>query len=360
MGLFSTKKNVGLDIGSKSIKIVALNNKGSRYELIDWQIVELPEEIVSIETPLEKRNLTITEVIKDIFLKNKKLSKKVGISVAGPSVVIRYIKLPIMTKEELSKSISLEVEPFIPFPLSDVYLGFDIIGEVIDEGIKKNEIVIVAAKKELIDSRLDLLKQLKLTPRFIDVDSFVLERVVGYNYDISNEVVCVINIGANVTNVNIIENGTTKICRDLSLGMYYIINEIKKTTQLSPKDIVNYFKTDGLILTDQKKEEYILQDKKLELNISKIISSLLKEFVAEIRKIMDFYYFQKGEQKPISRIFLNGGVCIINDVDVYFNNEFKINVEILDPFKNVDNSEDVPKEVRPILSVAVGLAMRYK
>ncbi|MEM4368541.1 MAG: pilus assembly protein PilM, partial [Candidatus Anstonellales archaeon] len=149
-----------------------------------------------------------------------------------------------------------------------------------------------------------------------------------------------------------------KVCRDLSLGMHYIINEIKKTTQLEKKEIINYLKTDGLILTDEKKEEYILQDKKLELNISKILISLLKEITTEIRKIIDFYYFQKGEQKPVSKIFLNGGGCTIKDIDVYFNQEFKIDVEILDPFKNIQNTEEIPQEVRPLLSVAVGLAMR--
>ncbi|MEN3013050.1 MAG: type IV pilus assembly protein PilM [Endomicrobiia bacterium] len=358
MNLFTAKKVVGLDIGSKCIKVVALNKKIDRYRLMSWEVADLPDEIVSIETPHEKRNPIIIEIIKDIFSRNKKLSKKVNISVSGPSVIIRYIKLPIMTKEELSKSILLEVEPFIPFPLSEIYLGFDVIGEVVDEGVKKNEVVIAAAKKEIVDAKLDILRQLKFTPKFIDVDAFVLERVIGYNYDINNDVVCVINIGANVTNVNIIENGITKVCRDLSLGMYYIINEIKKTTQLQNKDILKYLKTDGLILNEQKKEEYILQDKKLELNISKILLSLLKEIVTEVRKIIDFYYFQKGEQKPISKIFLNGGGCVINELVSYFNSEFKIDVEILDPFKKIDNAEDVPEEVRPVLSTAVGLAMR--
>lgn len=358
LNLFNSKKTVGLDIGSKLLKIVTLYNRNNIYRVIDWKIIELPDDVVSLEIPLEKKKLAVVESINS-FLKNKKLyNRKVGISVAGPSVIIRYIKLPIMTKEELSKSISLEVEPFIPFPLSDVYLGFDVIGEVVDEGVKKNEVVVAAAKKEIIDSKIEVLRQLKIIPKFIDVDAFALERVIGYNYNIANDVVCIITIGANITGVNIIENGVTKVCRDLSLGMHYIINEIEKNMQLEKKEIINYLKTDGLILTDEKKEEYILQDKKLELNISKILLPLLKEITTEIHKIIDFYYFQKGEQKPISKIFLNGGGCTIKDIDIYFNQEFKIDVEILDPFKNIQNTEGIPQEVRPLLSVAVGLAMR--
>ncbi|MCX7956470.1 MAG: type IV pilus assembly protein PilM [Endomicrobia bacterium] len=357
MNFLYSNRVTGIDIGAKSLKVVSIIPKQQQYILKKWSIKEFTD-ITSQELNLEEKQVVIVNLLKEIFSKDISLPRKVNISVAGPSVVIRYVKLPLMTKEELSKSISIEVEPYIPFPLSEVYLGFDIVGEIVDEGVKKNEVVIAAAKKEIVDTKLDILKQAKLIPKFIDVDAFVLERVVGYNYEISNDIVCVVNIGVNVTSVNIIENGTTKVSRDLLLGLNYIINEIKKSTQLDNKQILEIINKDGLVISDQQKEEYILQDKKLELSISKLLASVFKEIITEIRKIIDFYYFQKGEQKPLSKIFLNGIGCTIKNIDFYFSSEFKIEVEILDPLKKVFNSENVPQEIRPLLSIAVGLAMK--
>ncbi|MFN3550373.1 MAG: type IV pilus assembly protein PilM [Endomicrobiia bacterium] len=359
LDIFSNKRCVGLDIGSKSIKIVYLIYcKEKKYKLNTYKILPLPLEISSSEMPQETKNSIIAQIIKDFFSKHKSLPKKVAISVSGPSVVVRYIKLPIMTKEELEKSISIEVEPFIPFPLSDVYLSFDILGEVLDEGVKKNELVVVAAKKDFIDSKISLLKGCKLMPVHIDVDVFALENLIKYNYNIENEIVCVVNIGWNITNVGIIENGITRVCRDLPIGLISIVNNLKKTQQFEEQTIIEYLKNDGLIITEEQKEQYLQEDKKTELLFSKNLILSLKEFVSELHKVVDFYYFQKGEQKPLSKIFLSGGGSVIRNLDLYFSDEFKVETEIVDPFRNIEVSEEIPLEIKQIFAVAVGLAMR--
>ncbi len=353
------KSCVGLDIGSKNIKIVYLRKPSkTKFVLQHWQIIGLPDNLVNPETPIENRAPVIIDQIKSIYSQKRNLPKSVAISISSTPLIVRYIKLPVITKEELAKSISLEVEPFIPFPVSDVYLSFDIIGEVVDEGVKKSEVVVAAAKKDYINSMIDILSQCGLYTKYIDVDSFALENLLRYNYNTENEIMCVVNIGANVTNVSIVDNGITKVCRDLPLGVSYLLNEVKKSRQLEYKNLINYMKTDGLILTDEEKEMYISQDKKTELLISKDLLYLLKEFATELHKIIDFYYFQKGEQKALSKILLSGGGCIIRNIQTYFANEFKTEVEILDPFKNIDNSDEVPVEIRPIFAVAVGLAMK--
>lgn len=356
---FFKKTCIGLDIGSKNIKLVYLKpSSQNRFSLQYWQIVELPDEIVNPEITIESKAPVVIEQLKNIYSKKRNLPKSVAISVSGTSVVVRYVKLPIISKKELAKSISLEIEPFIPFPVSDVYLSFDIIGEVLDEGIKKNEVVVAAAKKDYINSIVDILSECSLNIKYIDVDSFVLENLLRYNYPIENEVMCVINIGANVTNVSIVDSGVTRICRDLPLGMSYFINEIKKNRKIDHSDLIKYIKNDGLILTDEEKEFYISQDKKTELLISKDLLSLLKEFSTELHKIIDFYYFQKGEPRPLSKIIISGGGCIIKNLQTYLTNEFRTEVEMIDPFMNIDNSENVPAEIRPIFAVAVGLAMK--
>jgi len=358
ISFLNRKKCVGLDIGSKNIKVVYLTTRQKKLYLNNWHLVNLPNEIVSLETPPENREAIVIDILKNIFSKNKNLPKKSVSSISGPSVVIRPIKVPLLTKEELSKSISIEAEPYIPFAIKEVYLSFDIIGEILEEGVRKNEVIVVAAKKDVVDKHINILTQCGIVPKYIDVDIFAIERTLKYNYEIENENVCVVNIGANMTNVAIIENGVAKTCRDLPLGMFYILNEMKKLKQMEIEEIINYFKNDGLILTDEEKEEYLSQNKKVELSISKDLVAILKEFSTELHKLIDFYYFQKGEQKPISKIFLSGGGCVIKNLALYFTSEFKIETEIVDPFKKILNADDVPNELRPFFAVAVGLAIK--
>lgn len=356
---FNKKKCVGLDIGSKNIKLVSLQPSGqNKFRLQHFEILPLPEELSSGDIRTEGKMLSLVPILKDVFVRNKKLPKNIATSVVGSTVVIRYLKLPIMTKEELESSINIEVEPFIPFPVNEVYLSFDIIGEIIDEGVRKNEVVVAAAKKDVVDTLISLLSQCGLTPVFIDVDSFALERTLNYNYETKDNVFCLVNIGASVTTVSIIDNGITRVSRDLVFGMNQILAELQKFRQLQVSELLEYLKNDGLIVSDEEKEEYLVQNKKTELSISKDLSVLLKELTTEIHKIIDFYYFQKGEQRLLSKIVLSGGGCVIRNLTSFFSNEFKVETEILDPFKNIKNSESVPEELRPLFSVAVGLALK--
>jgi len=362
MGLkFLNKPDVvGLDIGSKNIKILYFKSTAkNKYKLEKWSILPLPDNIVSPEILPETRNPVIVDTIKSFFSKNKTVPKDVAISVSGSSIVVRYIKLPIMTKEELEKSINVEAEPYIPFPIAEVNLGFDIVGEVIDEGIKKNEVVIIAARKEVVETKLNLLKDMNLTPRYIDVDVFALENSARHNYDIEKDVVCLVNIGANITNVSIIEEGITRVSRDLPLGMEYVIQNVKNIQQVDDiKILYEQIKTDGLIVKEEDKEKYLQEEKRDALLFSKNLSSVLKEIVTELHKIIDFYYFQKGEQKPLSKIFISGGGTIIKNLDIFFSEEFKLPVEIFDPFRRIEDGKKVPSELKPLFAVASGLALR--
>lgn len=358
---FLGKPNVvGLDIGSKNVKVVYFKSTGkNRYKLEKWALLPLPDNVVSPDVLPETRDPVVIQTLKTFYSKNKSIPKDVAISVSGSSIVVRYIKLPIMTKEELAKSIHIEAEPFIPFPIAEVNLAFDIVGEVMDEGVKKNEVVIVAVKKEFIDAKINLLKEINLTPRYIDVDVFALETVARHNYDLSKEVVCLVNIGANITNVSIIEEGATRVSRDLPLGVESILQNIKNIQQVDDTNILyEQMKTDGVIIKEEDKERYLQEEKRDALLFSKNLISVLKEFTVELHKIFDFYFFQKGEQKSLSRIFLSGGGTIIKNLDTFFAEELKLPTEIFDPFRRIEDGKKVPQELRPLFAVSAGLALK--
>ena len=142
--------------------------------------------------------------------------KKVATSVSGNAVIVRYVKFPKMSPSELEKTIQFEAEPYIPFDIRDVNISTHILGDVTEEGQPKMETVLVAAKKELLQERLDILQGAGFKVGIIDVDSFCIENAYEVNREKEKtETVMLINIGATTSNINILENGTSKVVRDL-------------------------------------------------------------------------------------------------------------------------------------------------
>ena len=167
--IFGSKDILGVDIGSYSIKIVQLKGSGTKWTLVKNKTILIPEEIANTDSnPIEKKNL-IASLIRD-YIKQEKLStKNAAISVSGSSVVVRYVKFPKISKEDLAKSIQFEAEPYIPFDIKEVNLGFYIIGEITEDGQKKTETVLVAAKKDIIQTKIEILQEAGINPIIIDV-----------------------------------------------------------------------------------------------------------------------------------------------------------------------------------------------
>ena len=134
-------------------------------------------------------------------------------------MIVRYVKMAKMSKEELGKSLKFEAEPYIPFNIEDVSLGFHVIGDVVEDGQVQMDTVIVAAKKESVDVRVDILSAAGLQAAILDVDAFALENAFQSTNPISSmENVMFVNIGANFTNMSILEKGVRRVVRDVSIA----------------------------------------------------------------------------------------------------------------------------------------------
>src|SRR6202030_1211288 len=140
-------------------------------------------------------------------------TKEAATALSGNSVIVRYVKFPRLTKSELQATLAPEAEPFIPFDINEVQLGFHILSEIVEDGQKKMETVLVAVKKELVAARLEILQGAGFTPALMDVDSFALENVHEKTRDPKDGPASTLylNIGHTVTNLSIVENGVTRV-----------------------------------------------------------------------------------------------------------------------------------------------------
>ena len=164
--LGGSKAVLGIDIGSYAIKAVQLEADGGAPKLKAWGHLVLDPK--SEASPEEKRQQAVNALRAFLIQKAVQL-KRAATAISGNAVIVRYVKFPQLTKDELWATLPTEAEPFIPFDINEVQLGFHILGEMVEEGQKKRETVLVAAKTEAGQGRVDVLKAAGLKPSIIDV-----------------------------------------------------------------------------------------------------------------------------------------------------------------------------------------------
>src|SRR3989339_78894 len=192
--LFKKTDVVGLDIGSNSIKIIQLAPTKKGWKLVNIGMTQLPPEAIVDGSIID--SMTVISAIKELVVQQGIKIKDCVSALTGHSVIIKKVNLPVMTEAELSESIQWEAEQYIPFPITDVNIDFQILGAD-TEGRGQMEVMLVAVKKDVINDYTNVIKEAGLAPVIVDVDSFALENMFEINYSIvPNENVAIVNIGA--------------------------------------------------------------------------------------------------------------------------------------------------------------------
>ncbi|HAM34332.1 MAG TPA: hypothetical protein DEB40_09200 [Elusimicrobia bacterium] len=349
---------IGVDIGSYAVKIALIQEEGGTLFVKTWG--HLPVACKPDASPEEKKTQTVNMLRAFLIERGIKL-KEAATSLSGNSVIVRYVKFPRLTKSELSATLTSEAEPFIPFDINEVQLGFHILNEIVEDGMKKMETVLVAAKKDLVASRLDILQGAGLVPTIIDVDSFALENVYEKLREPKAETgaTLYLNIGHMVTNLSILENGVTRVVRDVFISGNTLTKSIMKSLQVDAAKAEELKKTHGVIVDAAEKEKALAEGNREALGVSQTIAAVIKDLVAEVHRSVDFYLSQ-GPERSIGRIVLSGGSARLKNLAKHLSSELKVPVSVLEPFAFLKNPPaDLPPELTPAFGVAVGLALRH-
>ncbi|MCK4935392.1 MAG: type IV pilus assembly protein PilM [Elusimicrobiales bacterium] len=354
--LFPQKGIIGIDIGNYAVKLVSFVEEKKVIKLKDWGYIPLdfPPDI----TPEEKKVFVSEEIKK--YLKKKGIQFKfAAASISGNSVIVRYVKLPKLSKKELALTLHVEAEPFIPFDINDVNLTCWPLNDITEEGQPKMETVLVAAKKDVVDSKIEVLSDAGLDPIIIDVDAFALESLYEWhNPEVSDVAILFLNIGHKVTNLSIIAKGTTRVVRDIFIAGASFDKAISKSFKVEIDAAGELKKQKGVLLSVEDKEGAIEDYDKEYLGVSKASHAVLQDLYTEISRSIDFYLSQ-GVEQSISRIILTGGMSNLGNISKYISEKFKVPVEILNPLAPLaEQTKNIPKDVLPALAVATGLALR--
>jgi type IV pilus assembly protein PilM len=354
--IFPQKGIIGIDIGNYAVKLVSFVEEKKKIKLKDWGYIPLG---FSQDTTAEEKQAIISEEIKK-YLKKKGIQFKfAATSISGNSVIVRYVKFPKLTKKELALTLHVEAEPFIPFDINDVNLTCWPLNDIMEEGQPKMETVLVAAKRDVIDAKIDVLSDAGLDPIIIDVDAFALETLYEWHApEVSDSAILFLNIGHKVTNLSIISQGVTRVVRDIFIAGASFDKAISKRFKIEIDAAGELKKQKGVLLSVEEKEAAIQDYDKEHLGVSKTAHMVLQDLYTEISRSIDFYLSQ-GEEQSISRIILTGGMSNLGNINKYMAEKFKVPVEILNPLAPLaEQAKNIPKDVLPGLAVATGLALR--
>jgi type IV pilus assembly protein PilM len=342
---------VGLDIGSSSVKAVEIQNKGrdKGFEMKSLGIAPLPPEAIVQGAFLNSS--AIVDAIKEAVDSGRIRGKEVAAAIAGHSVIVKKVSLPSMTREELEEQIQWEAEQYIPFDVNEVNLDFQILDT--SEGEGQMDVLLVAAKKDLIDDYVQVIIEAGLTPGVIDVAAFAVENALESNYELApDDVVALVNVGAQVVNINVVHNGVPAFTRDITTGGNHYTEEIQKALSISFEE-AERIKLGGSASEDS--QDVIPQE------VEQAIRGVNDTVIGEIARSLDFFSATATESR-IGKVMLSGGGSKISGFAATFHDRTGLEVEILDPLARMLPSKGLDAEylaeVSPSLSVSVGLAMR--
>ncbi|HEX5386971.1 MAG TPA: type IV pilus assembly protein PilM [Gemmatimonadales bacterium] len=344
MALFGRNSTtVGLDIGSGLIKLVAVSHRSGEPVLTKVAFTHVANDAI-VEGEVMDPAL-VAEAIRSLMASAGIKAKQVVTAVGGRDVIIKKIQMDRMKETEAREVIRWEAEQHVPFDMDNVELDFQILDPE-GEGLQMT-VLLVAAKRELIETKLTLLSEVGLEPRIIDVDAFALHNAFEVNYpEAMRGVVGLVNIGHETTNINILDDGIPVLTRDIPVGTRRFREDLQRERGLSAADA-----------------DKLLQGNEPNDVLEPFLASRGEELAVGIERAAAFLQSASRSAGGIARLFTTGGGSRIPRLNRVLGDRLRLPVQPANPLERLQVAEGVfgamdVDEVAPLLMLPIGLALR--
>ncbi len=344
MALFGRKRTtVALDIGSGLIKLVVIDHGSGEPVLTKVAFTSVVDGAI-VEGEVMDPGI-VADAIRGLLTSAGIKAKKVVTAVGGRDVIIKKISMDRMKEAEAREQIRWEAEQHVPFDMDNVELDFQILdpeGEGLQMGV-----LLVAAKRELVETKQSLLADVGLEATVIDVDAFALHNAFELNYpDAMHGVVGLINIGHETTNVNILDEGVPVLTRDIMLGTRRFREDLQRERNMSADD------ADQLLRGFERNEA-----------LEPLLASRGEELAVGIERAAAFLQSSSRSASGLARIYTSGGGSRIPGLNRILADRLRLPVQSANPLERLQMAEGAfdgmtLDEVAPLLMLPVGLALR--
>jgi len=339
------KESFGLDIGATSIKIVLLNGKNNSFVLKAASITPAPLRGMMSNSPLDDQEMAqaIVKAVKNAGIN----TKSVNIALPENQVYTKVLDMPVLSDRELASAIYWEAEQYIPVPLQNITLVWNVLKRPEQSSsADKMQVLMVGAPTVLVNKYQKIVQMAGLSVNGMETEILSILRalVLDETYPTS----LLVNIGAISTSFAIVRNGIMIFTYSMSVGGSSINRAIATDFGLTAQQAEEY------------KRVYGVSGKSLGGKIGRATEPILNSILAEIKKSIAFYSQKYRDDAPIRQIILCGGTAKLPGIELFFANNSGIETAIASPWR-ILASQQVPKEILDNASdytIAVGLAMR--
>jgi type IV pilus assembly protein PilM len=358
MGLFGSKTFVGLDVGSQAIKVIELERGGAGFRVLRVGTGATPLGAVREGAVIEPRLLS--DAIRNVLSSADIRRGRVVSAVGGQAVIVRELKMPKMAKPDLEQAVRFEAGRYLPYSVRDVSMDFDVLGELVEEGQPKVEVLLVAARQETVNKHLDALRGAGLQPFVLDVESFATMRALEPQSRSNGgaSAAVFVGLGAETTDILVTERDRLRLTRNVNIGGNNLTRAVASRLDVEFSVGETLKKEKGRVLLEGEP----LPEDQAVLSIHEAMLPVLTDLATELRRSLD-YFQTRWRESRIGRVILSGGTARLSNLDRFLSLELGIETVVGDPFASCTVPESAlnaenRRQLAPSMAAAVGLAMR--
>jgi type IV pilus assembly protein PilM len=335
--------SVGIDIGSKTIKIVELLPAGNVWKLNGSGVIGY--QGVPPDQAKDERDLTsLAQVIRKLHTEARISSKDVSIALPEPQVFTRTIKFPPLTDQEIASAVKWEAEQYIPIPIAEAIVQHQIIERKLNVTPPETVVLLVAAPRKLVEVYVKVLQMAGLNVVGVETELMSLTRGLAP----VNQTVLLVDFGAKSTDIAIAKNGQLTFSRSIPTAGEAFTRAVAQNLGIEMQQAEEYKRTYGM------------ESAELEGKIKGALGPVFNIVIDEMKKAMHFYQTEEKGELP-KTVILSGGTSGMPQALSLISKTLGVEVVIGNPFARISVDPQALKTIAPyapLYSIAVGLALR--
>jgi type IV pilus assembly protein PilM len=348
---FSRKQQplIGLDISSTAVKLVELSKSGGGYKVESLAVEPLPANAVN-EKEIQDVE-AVGESVRRAVSKSKTKTKFAALAVSGSSVITKKIQMPAnLSDDQLEEQIQVEADQYIPYPLEEVNLDFQVMA-LAEDSTDTCEVLLAACRSDNVDSRVAAAEIGGLTAKVVDVEAYTIETVLEL---ISHELpeqgygktIAVVDVGATMSSLNVFHDRKLVYTREQSFGGRQLTEEIMRRYGLSYEEAGAAKKTEGDL-----PDNYIPE----------VLDPFKETMAQQVNRFLQFF-FSSGHYSSVDHLLMAGGCAEIKGIADVVESHVHVPTSVADPFQGMGRAGKVNRNLLehdgPSFLVACGLALR--
>ncbi len=343
-----TPSVLGIDVSSSACKVLELSRADEHCRVERYAVEPLPQNSVVEHAITEVEQ--VAQAVERAVKRSGSRCKHAAVAVAGAHVITKTIKMPVtMSENDLQTQIEMEADHYIPYPLDEVNMDYQIIGAT-EDNPEEMEVLMAACRKEIVDDYVAVIQAHGLTPAVVDIETYAMEN--AYSLIAQHmpgggmeKTVAILDVGATTTNINVIHNNRSVYSRDHTFGGRQLTEEIQRRYGLSYEEAGLAKKQGGLPDNYQ----------------TDVLRPFMEAMCQEAMRALQFFY-SSSPFNNVDQVLLAGGCAQIPGVDEMVSARIGVPAMVANPFASMSLASRIKPEMlandAPSLMISCGLALR--